>query len=82
MPQPLNRSGSEPREAGGRIPTQPHHMGGRDPRELMMEEQPRHSALGLEGMHGMPNQGGRGMPNQGDHMMKPPTVSRQPCYGS
>lgn len=80
MPQPLNRSGSEPREAGGRIPTQAQPMGGRDPREMMIEEQPRHSALGLEGMHGMPNQGGQGgqgMPNQGDHMMKPPTVGRQ-----
>lgn len=64
------------------MPTQPNQMGGRDPREMMMEEQPRHSALGLEGMHGIPGQDGRGMmANQGDHMMKPPTVSRQSWYG-
>jgi hypothetical protein len=82
MPQPLNRSGSEPREAGGRMPTQPHQMGGRDPREMMMEERPRHSALGLEGMDGVPDQVGRGLPSHGDHMMKPPTVGRQLWYES
>lgn len=73
MPQPLNRSGSEPREAGGRYPQQQDVQ---DPR--MMEEQPRHSALGLEGMH--PN--GGGMPRHGDHMMKPPTVGRESWYRS
>lgn len=81
MPQPLGRSGSEPRESTGRMPLQrgrldpvPMQMGQYGAEVSAASERPRHSALGLEGM--------TGMVDSNHATMKPPTVGRHSWYAS
>lgn len=72
MPQPLGQSGSEPHPTTTRAPLDRNQLAlNAHQHGYQQFEQPRHSALGLEGMT---------VPNENN--MKPPTVGRQSWYTS